>query len=251
MTLLRIGEVARIAGISTRAVRHYHWIGLLPEPARRSNGYRGYEMADVVRVLRVRRLADLGLSLDEVADALADDQGRELREIVVEIAADLAEQEARIRAQRERLLELATREGDLTLSAELAEVLAHWEKRAGDHPAYERERRIAEMIGAAPGGEVVASAYQAVLDDDEITERGLAVARRFEKLTERDAGRPVIDEVAAELIAYAQDVRTKVLTAANAPTVDSDLFLRAVGSDLNSAQRQCFGLLTDEIQKWG
>jgi DNA-binding transcriptional MerR regulator len=128
MTLLQIGEVARIASISPRALRHYHRIGLLPEPARRPNGY---DLSDVVRLLRVRRLVDLGLSLEEVRDALADDEGRELREIVVEIAAELAEQEARIRAQRERLLELANCEGDLSISADLAEVFALWDERAG------------------------------------------------------------------------------------------------------------------------
>ncbi len=36
---MRIGEVAGLVGISTRAIRHYHHVGLLPEPARKANGY--------------------------------------------------------------------------------------------------------------------------------------------------------------------------------------------------------------------
>ncbi|MFE1561061.1 MerR family DNA-binding transcriptional regulator, partial [Streptomyces sp. NPDC058734] len=39
---MRIGEIAALVGVSTRAVRHYHHVGLLPEPERRPNGYRAY-----------------------------------------------------------------------------------------------------------------------------------------------------------------------------------------------------------------
>src|SRR5438876_64136 len=70
---MRIGELADFVGISTRAIRHYHRIGLLPEPARKPNGYREYSLRDAVELARVRRLTELGLSLDEVGDALADD----------------------------------------------------------------------------------------------------------------------------------------------------------------------------------
>ena len=37
---MRIGELAGLVGISTRAIRHYHRVGPLPEPARTANGYR-------------------------------------------------------------------------------------------------------------------------------------------------------------------------------------------------------------------
>lgn len=76
---MRIGEV----GVSTRAVRHYHQRGLLPEPARLANGYREYALTDVVTLARIRRLTELGLTLDEVRDALGDI--RDLREILVEL----------------------------------------------------------------------------------------------------------------------------------------------------------------------
>jgi DNA-binding transcriptional MerR regulator len=68
-----IGELAGLVGISTRAIRHYHHVGLLAEPARKANGYREYSMRDAVELARVRRLTELGLSLDELADSPADD----------------------------------------------------------------------------------------------------------------------------------------------------------------------------------
>lgn len=69
---MRIGELAAVAGLSTRAIRHYHRRGVLPEPARRPNGYREYGLRDAILLARVRRLTELGLGLDEVRDALAD-----------------------------------------------------------------------------------------------------------------------------------------------------------------------------------
>lgn len=103
---MRIGELAALVGISTRAVRHYHRVGLLPEPARRANGYRSYTLRDAVALARVRRLVELGLSLGEVAEVLAGDADRDLGDILRELDADLAAQEAEIRRRRERLGQL-------------------------------------------------------------------------------------------------------------------------------------------------
>jgi DNA-binding transcriptional MerR regulator len=99
---MRIGELAALAGVSTRTVRHYHHLGLLPEPVRLTNGYREYRLRDAVALARVRRLAEVGLSLDEIRDVLADDQDRELREVLLELDADLARQQEAIGARRNR-----------------------------------------------------------------------------------------------------------------------------------------------------
>ena len=58
---MRIGEIAALIGVTPRAVRHYHHLGLLPEPVRRSNGYREYGIRDAVLLARIRRLTELGL----------------------------------------------------------------------------------------------------------------------------------------------------------------------------------------------
>lgn len=57
---MRIGELAGLVGISARAIRHYHRIGLLAEPARKANGYREYSLRDAVELARVRRLTGGG-----------------------------------------------------------------------------------------------------------------------------------------------------------------------------------------------
>lgn len=67
-------EIAELAGTSLRAVRHHHEVGLLPDPARRSNGYKQYGVAHMVRLLRIKRLVDLGFSLTRIAEMGEDDR---------------------------------------------------------------------------------------------------------------------------------------------------------------------------------
>ncbi|WP_435241066.1 MerR family transcriptional regulator [Streptomyces cucumeris] len=115
---MRIGELAAVAGVTTRTVRHYHHLGLLPEPRRRANGYRVYGLRDAIALARVRRLAELGLGLDEVRDVIADDAGRELHEVLAELDADLARQEEVLRERRTRLAGLLRQAEDGGLPAE-------------------------------------------------------------------------------------------------------------------------------------
>src|SRR5690606_30463676 len=67
---MRISDLAQAAGTTVRAVRHYHRLGLMPEPPRTPNGYRDYELADLVRLLRIRWLAQSGVPLGSVATVL-------------------------------------------------------------------------------------------------------------------------------------------------------------------------------------
>jgi DNA-binding transcriptional MerR regulator len=67
-------EIADLAGTTVRAVRHYHDVGLLEEPRRRSNGYKQYGVAHLVRVLRIKRLSDLGFTLPQISDLGDADQ---------------------------------------------------------------------------------------------------------------------------------------------------------------------------------
>ncbi|MFG2323707.1 MerR family transcriptional regulator [Streptomyces sp. NPDC048568] len=85
--------MAELAGTSLRTVRHYHEIGLLDEPERRSNGYKQYGVSHLVRLLRIKRLTSLGLSLSQIADMHEDPDSdpdpRDLRALDVELAATI------------------------------------------------------------------------------------------------------------------------------------------------------------------
>jgi DNA-binding transcriptional MerR regulator/effector-binding domain-containing protein len=64
---MRIGDLARLGGVSVRMLRHYHEIGLLtPEHVDETTGYRSYRAGQLELLRRIVTLKDLGLSLAEV-----------------------------------------------------------------------------------------------------------------------------------------------------------------------------------------
>jgi MerR family transcriptional regulator, copper efflux regulator len=67
---LTISQVAHMTGINAKAIRYYESIGLLPSPARRANSYRRYSMADVNRLILLRRIRYLGVPLTEAKTLL-------------------------------------------------------------------------------------------------------------------------------------------------------------------------------------
>jgi DNA-binding transcriptional MerR regulator len=119
--VLTISQLASYAGVTVRAVRHYHAKGLLPEPERDHSGYRRYNAAAVVELIRIRTLAEAGVPLARVRELLA--AGPE------EFDAAVADIDRRLRAEirerqrhRERIAQLAA--GDsLALPAEAVEYL--------------------------------------------------------------------------------------------------------------------------------
>lgn len=101
-------ELAELAGTTVNTVRHYHQLGLLAEPERRSNGYKQYGVTHLLTLLRIRRLVDLGVPLarvsgmlerDELTEATLDDIDAEL-ERGIERLTRAREQIATIRRER-------------------------------------------------------------------------------------------------------------------------------------------------------
>lgn len=229
--MLTIGALAELAGTTPRAIRHYHALGVLPEPSRRANGYREYDLRDAVRLVRVRRLVELGLSLPDVATALGtgpDAAGEGpggaaggpgsattgsvgpaehgLRQVLVELDEDLARQEAALRGRRERLAELLAREVDLTASDRVADLLRDVASAVPgvDAAALARERELLEMVEATSGAEQfaeVAEQYRTALADPDQLARMTGLATRFEALAGADPADPEVESLATELAA--------------------------------------------------
>jgi DNA-binding transcriptional MerR regulator len=76
----RIGEVARLVGVTTRTIRYYEELGLLGTDAERpKGGHRVYGEPDVTRLQEMIRLRDLlGLSLEELVELVEAEQARDL-----------------------------------------------------------------------------------------------------------------------------------------------------------------------------
>ncbi|WP_405531671.1 MerR family transcriptional regulator [Streptomyces avidinii] len=210
---MRIGEIAAVVGVTTRAIRHYHHVGLLPEPERRPNGYRAYSLRDAVLLARVRRLTELGLSLDEVRDVLADDAGRELADVLTELDADLARQEAEIRERRRRLaVLLAAGPGEEEpLSPALAELLAKAPPTDSPTAAKDREHLIL-LDAAGAGGQEVYAALGPLAADPAV----LALYERLDELADAPVDDPRIGPLAAQLVAAVPDEVFAAIPAAGA-----------------------------------
>lgn len=127
MEWLKIGEVARRTGLTPRTLRHYDDLGLLVPSGRSGGDYRLYGRDDLDRLLAIQHLKSLGLSLEQIAQAL-DDEFDPADVLDQHIAAV----ESRIAAERdlltrlERLRVAATRGWDEVLDViALTERLRH------------------------------------------------------------------------------------------------------------------------------
>lgn len=123
---MRSNDVAKLAGVTVRTLRHYHQLGLLSEPPRRANGYRDYSPADVARVLRIKRLAGLGFPLSRIGDVLEemDAEGHATSASALdELDRELALEIARLQEQRRTIAELRAEHLDPDLPVRFARIL--------------------------------------------------------------------------------------------------------------------------------
>ncbi|MDF2561428.1 MAG: hypothetical protein K0R99_2874 [Microbacterium sp.] len=104
-----IQEIARLAGTTSRTLRHYDDIGLLPPSRIAPNGYRHYDGQALVRLQRILLLRELGLGLPQIAEVLERERGEAsalethlalLREEQARLARQIASVESTITALR-------------------------------------------------------------------------------------------------------------------------------------------------------
>ncbi|WP_062437940.1 MerR family transcriptional regulator [Herbidospora daliensis] len=121
--MLTIGQLADYAGVTVKAIRHYHERGLLAEPERDTSGYRRYGAQDAVDLVKIRTLASAGVPLSRVKDLLDADPDA-LTAAIAEIDRTLQDRIARLRRTCDQLAQL--RGGDrLFVSPEVADHLDH------------------------------------------------------------------------------------------------------------------------------
>src|SRR5262245_9299381 len=167
--MLTIGRLASYAGVTIRAVRHYHQIGLLPEPERDHSGYRTYDGAAVVRLIRIRTLAEAGVPLARV-QALLDASPEEFARGVQEIDKDLRAEIRRLQGNRKRIARLAAGE-HLALPQSVVDYLDRLRGLGVDERYIELERDSWIMIAAQVPHEidaVIASKHEELDDPDTV-----------------------------------------------------------------------------------
>ena len=88
-----IQEIARLAGTTSRTLRHCDDVGLLPPSRVAHNGYRHYDEAALVRLQRILLLRELGLGLPQIAEVLNPVNARQSEESALETHLALLREE--------------------------------------------------------------------------------------------------------------------------------------------------------------
>jgi MerR family Zn(II)-responsive transcriptional regulator of zntA len=113
---MRIGQLAREAGLNPKTLRYYGELGLLPEARRSRSGYRLYDADALERLRFIARAKSIGLSLKEIGEILAIRQHGEcackhVSDLLDQKLADVEDRLRSLTAYRQQLI-------DLRLSAE-------------------------------------------------------------------------------------------------------------------------------------
>nr|WP_297353078.1 MerR family transcriptional regulator [uncultured Caldimonas sp.] len=206
--MLKIGELARHAGLTVRTLHHYDDIGLLRPSGRSEAGYRLYTHHEIERLHGIQALRHLGLTLDEIR-RLLDDGGRETLPVIIEQQVRALDRQIEQATQLRRLLGLmqakfsageepATGDWLATLRSmttcdryfsaeELKLIFGNWPRIAADFSALMLDVREAMDGGIPPDSvEVQPLAHRWMLLMSQWLEGDLDLMRRWGEMYKRE-----------------------------------------------------------------
>jgi MerR family transcriptional regulator, repressor of the yfmOP operon len=144
----RIGEVAKLTGVTTRTLRYWEELELLQPSSYRSSGERLYSPADVARVARIRNLQELlGFSLAEVRTVLDTEDV----DVLDRVRSELAAGDIPLERHKELLDEgiVANDQLLVRLDDTLARIQAFRDERAEAAVRLREKRRLLHEMGSA------------------------------------------------------------------------------------------------------
>jgi len=195
---MRSHDLASLAHVTVRTLRHYHQVGVLPEPPRGSNGYRDYSVHDLIRLLRIRRLAAIGIPLERMAGVL--DSGQEEQgELLDQLDADLDAQIASLQGQKALIRLIRAQESALDLPPELARFVAMFAGSGLSESMARMDREQAILLthlAGDDGNRQLVEMYERMTEPP-TRELLIQLARDFDAL-----GAEATDEQVAEVVAH-------------------------------------------------
>ncbi|MFK4071354.1 MerR family transcriptional regulator [Streptomyces sp. NPDC029674] len=217
---VKIGDAAAFAGTTPRAIRHYHAIGLLAEPERGSDDRRRYGYDDMIRLLWIRKMADAGISLDDIRAAFSGTAG--IEQPLARLAEALAAKAAAVEAQQaavHRLREVGSPLGLLSplVTGRLRD-LPPGALRPADLDALLVTERVFGPLGAAVQADrfiVLATHPELRAEDDRLAEAEAAL----DDTVPADASR--IEFLASQRCAHETALRTAIERSGLDETLDA------------------------------
>jgi DNA-binding transcriptional MerR regulator len=188
--MLTISQLAAYAGVTVRAVRHYHQIGLLPEPERDASGYRRYGATAVVSLIKIRTLANAGVPLSHIGQMLEADTAA-FAEAVQRIDDRLRDEIERLETSRKQIAQLAA--GDsLTLPPEVISYLDRLRDIGASERMLEGERDGWILVAARWPDSIpaVIAGKHAQLDDPQLVRLYQVLSELLESDVDDDDPRP-------------------------------------------------------------
>lgn len=240
---MRSSELARLAHVTVRTLRHYHQMGLLAEPARTAGGYREYDIHDLIRVLRIRRLASLGLPLQNVPQLLEDETGPR-GPLLDELDRELAAEIDRLTAQRALVAALRAAEAAPDVPPELARHARMFEINALSPAVARFDRDQLILLGHLAGEQGMSQlvGFYDRLAEPAVLRVAVGINQRFLALSDDSAEPEVTTLIDDAVEAFAPLVR--VVTAEGFDFGDAARLLGDYTDDvLNRTQRRVLAQL--------
>ncbi|MFD0416673.1 MerR family transcriptional regulator [Streptomyces sp. NPDC127108] len=230
---IKIGDAAAFAGTTPRAIRHYHQIGLLPEPERGGDGRRRYGYDDMIRLLWIRKMAETGISLDDMRAAF--DETRDIEENLDRLEESLAAQEAAIRRQRAAVQRLRAVGNPLGLLSDLVtDRLSHLPPGAL-RPSDLESLLVTERVFGPLGAAVQASVFIVLATHPDLRAEEDRLDAAEAALDDGvDPDDPRVEELAAQRFAHHKALHEAIETA-GLETAEERLF-EIYDADLNGEE---------------
>jgi DNA-binding transcriptional MerR regulator len=263
---LLIGQAAKLLGATPKTLRHYEELGLI-QPERLENRYRYYSASDLMRLERIRRLQDLGLSLNQIR-ILLDQMDREhlwrdvLQELLRKVKTQIQALEER-RESIERMLESSATGAfenwqDPSATIELANDKLGQHLSEASPELWEQEKKLFGVLDRFQWtGEQNQSVKELVayfVDHPGIYREMLAMAERIAALQQAPVDSPEINLVAQELLAFFQSETELLERMQVVSDLDTSLAamlgeLIAQNSAMSPAQQKLFAVLSSALER--
>jgi DNA-binding transcriptional MerR regulator len=232
--VLTIGQFAGYAGVTVRAVRHYHQRGLLAEPARDSSGYRRYDAEAVVDLIRIKTLAHAGVPLTRIQELL-NAEPEQFCQAIAQIDEALTTKIRDLTDHRHHLAELDGGES-LFLPAEFVDYLDQL-RAFGVSPRavrLERDGWILLVAGSPRQAIELLRAKGADLQDPEFRAIYLAYDQSFDW----DPTDPRLEEIATAVVSFFEHRPEKTSRVQPTPKSEQDetaIAIALLSSDIGNS----------------
>jgi DNA-binding transcriptional MerR regulator len=227
--MLTIGQLASYAGVTIRAVRHYHQVGLLPEPERDASGYRTYDASAVVRLIRIRTLAEAGVPLARVQELL-DADATAFAEGTAQIDRELRDQIRGLKEHRRRIAQLAS--GDsLAVPDEVADYLDMVRAIGAPESLIEAERDAWILVAARYPDQIAAFMDDKVRQlEDPRTVRFYQLISQMLTGDREEVREPLVQEMADLLVEMNEEAAASGQLEQQDLTMDDSVFVQLLDS---------------------